>query len=406
MLLFLRTNAPWLGAGALLTFSSSYGQTFFISIFASQIKETFGLSDGQWGLIYTLGTTASAAVMIWAGVLTDRFRVRTLAMFVLPLLALSCVFMAINPVVWLLPAVIFLQRFAGQGMASHIASVAMARWFVASRGKALSIATLGYSIGEALLPMLFVALLAFFDWRFLWGLAAIMALLALPPILSMLHAERTPQSVATDRQTTGMQNRHWTRPEALRHWLFWMLIPVLLGPSTFGTAFLFQQVHFAEIKGWSHVSFVALFPIFTSVGILSMIASGIAIDRFGTTRMLPAIQLPMALGFFVLASVDTLFGAALGMALLGMTTGMNSTVTAAFWAETYGTKHLGAIKAMATAVMVLGSAIGPGLSGGLIDLGLTFDRQLPGFTAFFVVASFTTYLAIRWAEPLRANANV
>ena len=89
-----------------------------------------------------------------------------------------------------------------------------------------------------------------------------------------------------------------------------------------------------------------------------------------------------------------------------MTTGMNSTVTAAFWAETYGTKHLGAIKAMATAVMVLGSAIGPGLSGGLIDLGLTFDRQLPGFTAFFVVASFTTYLAIRWAEPLRANANV
>lgn len=405
MLVFLRTNAPWLGAGVLLTFSSSYGQTFFISIFANQIKETFGLSDGQWGLIYTLGTTASAVVMIWAGILTDRFRVRTLAMFVLPLLALSCLFMAINPVVWLLPAVIFLQRFAGQGMASHIASVAMARWFVVTRGKALSIATLGYSIGEALLPMFFVAMLAFIDWRFLWLLAALLALLALPPILAMLRAERTPQSTANDRQTTGMENRHWTRPQALRHWLFWMLIPILLGPSTFGTAFLFQQVHFAEIKGWSHVSFVALFPIFTSVGILSMIASGIAIDRFGTTRLMPAIQLPMALGFFVLAYVDTLTGAAVGMALLGMTTGMNSTVTAAFWAETYGTKHLGAIKALAAAVMVLGSAIGPGLSGVFIDLGLTFDRQLPGFSVFFVVASITTYFSLRWAAPLRVNAN-
>ena len=64
---FLRSNAPWLGAGALLMFSSSYGQTFFISIFAGEIRAEYGLSDGQWGLIYTLGTTASALLMLWAG---------------------------------------------------------------------------------------------------------------------------------------------------------------------------------------------------------------------------------------------------------------------------------------------------------------------------------------------------
>ena len=59
---FLAENARWLSAGALLTFLSSFGQTFFISIFAGEIREGFDLSHGQWGGIYTIGTSASAVV--------------------------------------------------------------------------------------------------------------------------------------------------------------------------------------------------------------------------------------------------------------------------------------------------------------------------------------------------------
>ncbi|MEM1352923.1 MAG: MFS transporter, partial [Pseudomonadota bacterium] len=50
---FLIDNWVFLLAGFLLTFTSSYGQTYFISIFAGEIKADFGLSDGQWGGIYT-----------------------------------------------------------------------------------------------------------------------------------------------------------------------------------------------------------------------------------------------------------------------------------------------------------------------------------------------------------------
>ena len=70
-LAFLSRNAPWLAAGGLLTFLSSFGQTFFISIFAGEIRADFGLSHGEWGGIYSLGTAASAAMMIWTGALTD-----------------------------------------------------------------------------------------------------------------------------------------------------------------------------------------------------------------------------------------------------------------------------------------------------------------------------------------------
>ena len=106
---FIRENASWLSAGALLTFGSSFGQTYFISLFAGEIKNSFGLTDGAWGGIYTIGTTLSAVTMIWAGVLTDRFRARVLACLVMPGLALTCLAMGANrSTVGLLLVVFFL----------------------------------------------------------------------------------------------------------------------------------------------------------------------------------------------------------------------------------------------------------------------------------------------------------
>ena len=96
ILTFLRDNARWLSAGMLLTFLSSFGQTYFISIFAGEIREVFQISHGQWGGIYAVGTSASAAVMVWAGGLTDHFRVRSLGVVFLVMLAGACLSMAIS----------------------------------------------------------------------------------------------------------------------------------------------------------------------------------------------------------------------------------------------------------------------------------------------------------------------
>ena len=67
--------------------------------------------------------------------------------------------------------------------------------------------------------------------------------------------------------------------------------------------------------------------------------------------------------------------------------GGNATLTPSLWAEFYGTRHLGAIKATAAAAMVLGSAIGPGLTGLLIDAGISFDQQMLGISAYFLSSS-------------------
>lgn len=400
ILAFLRDNAPWLTAGVLLTFLSSFGQTFFISIFAGHIREAFELSHGQWGGIYTLGTSASALVMVWAGGLTDRFRVRVLAPVILILLMLACASMALNTAWWGLIGVIFALRFTGQGMTSHIAVVAMSRWFIATRGKALSVATLGFAAGEAVLPLLFVALMAVFDWRMLWGVAGLVALAGIPLLMLLLRQERTPQSWAQSDQSLGMLGRHWTRNQTIGHFLFWFMIPALLGPAAFNTAFFFHQVHFAEVKAMPHVELVAMFPFYTAVGIGAMVLSGWALDRFGTPRLIPFMQIPMVAAFAIFAYAQTPFALLAGFFFLALTTGFNTTLPNAFWAEFYGTGRIGSIKAMAAAVMVFGSAIGPGVTGALIDLGIGIETQYLLIAGYFVFATVMMAIGVARARPL------
>lgn len=383
---FIRENAPFLATGALLSFLSSFGQTFFIAIFAGDIQAAFGLSHGNWGLLYMIGTGASAVAMVFAGGLADRFRVRSLGVIVAAMLATACLAMAFNASVWLLPFVIFALRFAGQGMMTHTAVVAMARWFVATRGKALAIAGLGFMLGEAALPLTFVWLKTITDWHFLWVCAAIFICAMIPVLIRLLRLERTPQSVTAQNASPGMNGLHWTRHAALRHPLFWALTPAIMFFPAFATAFWFHQVHFAELKGYTHLSLVAVFPIGTGVLAVSSIGYGWLIDRIGAKKILPFYLLPLVLAFSLHWSADHLAWTALAVCLMGLAGGGQSTVLMAIWSEFYGTRHIGSIKAAATAVMVLGSAIGPGLSGWLIDAGIGFEQQMLGYAASFILA--------------------
>ena len=391
---FLIDNRLFLLAGFLLTFTSSFGQTYFISLFAGEIKDTFGLSDGGWGGIYTIGTTLSALTMIWAGALTDRFRVRHLSFWVMAMLALACVAMALVPNGFLLVFVIYALRLMGQGMLSQLGAVAMSRWFIATRGRALSLSSMGFAVGQALLPVVFVGLLLTTDWRNLWLLAAVCVGVMIPVMQVLLRQERTPQSMAGDTQSLGMGGQHWTRAQMLRHPLFYILIPLVLGPSTWGTALFFQQVHLTEVKGWSLVSYVALMPAFTISSIAFTFITGWAIDRFGVKWIVPFQMVPFGISFLVLAYADTIFMAGVGLLIFGVGQGMQGTATSALWAVFYGTRNLGAIKAAAAALMVFGSAIGPGVTGALIDYGVDFPDQMIPIAFYYFAGALMAGLGI------------
>ena len=396
---FIRSNIAWLLAGFILALNSSFGQTFFISIFAGKIQAYFNLSHGDWGSIYMIGTLASAAIMIWAGTSSDIFRARSIGVFVLVGLSLSTLLMALNPTVWLLPFIVFILRFLGQGMLPHISSVSMSRWFVSQRGKALAISNTGYALGEALLPVLFTILMLSYHWQHLWIFASVFCFLMVPLIWILLKNERTPQSLAKEVIAFGMLGKSWSRKQVIRHPLFWFMLPALIGPSTCTTSFFFQQVYFAEIKGWTHLQLVALFPIYTLVAITFNLLSGWALDKFGLDRIIPFYQIPLVFAFILFYFVSTQLGLALGLCFLAISAGANSTLPTAFWAEYYGTKFLGTIKALGTAIMVLGSAIGPGMTGYLIDLGFGIEKQYFIFGIYFMFSTFLMYVGIKVYSP-------
>jgi MFS family permease len=379
--------------------NSSFGQTFFISIFAGKIQSYFNLSHGDWGSIYMIGTLASAIVMVWAGTTSDIYRTRSIGVLVLVGLSLSTLLMALNPAVWLLPVIIFLLRFLGQGMLPHISSVSMSRWFVLQRGKALAISNTGYALGEAFLPVLFTILMLTYHWQHLWIIASLFCFLMVPLIWILLQNERTPQSIAEEVISFGLLGKSWSRKEVLTHPLFWLMLPAIIGPSACSTSFFFQQVYFADVKGWTHLQLVALFPLYTLVAIAFNLISGWALDKFGLDRILPFYQIPMVFAFILFYFVSTQMGLAVGLCFLAISAGANSTLPTAFWAEYYGTQFLGTIKALGTAIMVLGSAIGPGMTGLLIDWGFGIEKQYFIFGLYFLFSTLLMYVGIKIYSP-------
>jgi MFS family permease len=273
-------------------------------------------------------------------------------------------------------------------MMGHIGITAMGRWFRARRGQAVAVAALGYSLGEAVLPAGTVALAAAVGWRAAWGVAAAALVLVFAPIiLWLMNESRRPQGAAQAELATGLGGRHWGRGDVLSHWLFWALVPGLLAPGFIGTAVFFQQVHVSTVKGWPLAAMALGYPVYAGVTVASSLVCGWLSDRFGPVRLLPVYLLPAAAGI-------TLVGAGHGvgswhgmMALLGVTQGASGTLLGALWPTLYGTRHLGAIRALATSSMVFATALGPAVTGLLIDGGISFPEQVWAFALWCAAAS-------------------
>jgi len=376
MIAFLIQNSRWLGTGLLLAFASSFGQTWFISLFAGEIRAAHGLSDGGWGALYTGATLSSAALLLWRGSLADTMPLSRLAPLTALLFAGAAMSMALGHSLWLLAMTVFLLRFCGQGMFTHIALTAMGRWFVATRGRAVSIMGLGHSAGEALLPVPVLLVIGGLGWRGSWLLvAAVIALVVAPVLVMLLARDRVPAGMVGHAGSPGMADRHWRRREVLGHWLFPALVPMLLTPGFIGTVVFFHQAHVAEVKGWTLTAMATAYPVYAGVTVLTSLAAGWACDRFGPDRLLPALTLPMGVAMLLIGPAQGVGGWVLALGILGLTQGMGNAFWGAFLPHVYGTDHLGSLRAVVVAIMVVSTAIGPGLTGLAIDMGIDFPRQ-------------------------------
>ena len=154
--------------GFIFTFFSSFGQSFFLGLFNSSIRNDLSITHGQFGSIYAAATLLSSFFLIWAGKKIDDMNILKFAFIVTLLLSFSCFFFSKITSIIVLFVAIFLMRFSGQGMMSHTATTTISRYFTKSRGKALSTGWVGLSTAEFILPVLMIYLLTITDWRNIW----------------------------------------------------------------------------------------------------------------------------------------------------------------------------------------------------------------------------------------------
>lgn len=382
---FLRRDKRWLSGGFLLFLLSCFGQTFFISLFSADIRTELGLPHGAFGGIYTAATLIGAVLLVRTGQLVDRHPARRVASFAVPLLAVGAAAMAASTHVAALVAALILLRYFGQGLLVHTSFTVMGRWFIAERGRAMSVATLGLNTGEALFPLLVVVLVAAFGWRNVWWLASAVLLVGAAAVVGLFRRERVPPAPAGPRSRSSVPG--WTRAQVLRDRYFYLLLLAVAAPALIGNTVFFHQVYLAELRHWSLEVTASAFAVYAISTVVFNVLGGQLVDRLSALRMVPFFLLPLGGGLLVLGLASAQWSVFVFMALYGVSNGLSLSMFGATWPEVYGVEHLGGIRAVVVAVLVFGSAAGPGVAGLLIDGGIGYPGQIVALGGYCLAAS-------------------
>ena len=362
--------------GFIFTFFSSFGQSFFLGLFNSSIRDTLSITQGQFGSIYATATLLSSFLLIWVGKKIDDINIFKFAFFVTLLLSFSCFFFSKISSVTFLFVAIFLMRFSGQGMMSHTATTTISRYFTKSRGKALSTGWFGLSTAEFILPVLIVYLLTITSWQNIWISVSILVLIFLPvtsyTLIKNLNFDSREEVKETEHKEKDVFQ--WKRIEVLKDYRFYIICLNMLAMPWIATGVFVYQSFITESKDWGTFVIAQSFMVYSILSVVTLLISGFLIDKFTSRKLLIFMNIPLLLSTLVLIFFDSSMTSFIFLGLIGISNGLANVLGSSTWAEIYGVKHIGSIKALSTALMVFSTAFGTALFGLLIDQGYSIEQ--------------------------------
>ena len=361
--------------GFIFTFFSSFGQSYFLGLFNSSIRETLSITHGQFGTIYASATLCSSFLLIWVGKKIDDVNILKFIFFVIILLSFACFFFSKISSVFLLFIAIFLIRFSGQGLMSHTATTTISRYFTKTRGKALSISWFGLSSAEFIMPVLMVYLLTIISWQNLWLIFSITIIIFLPIISFILIENLNLDSRELDNDNIKeVEIKQWKRADVIKDYRFYIISLNMFAVPWIFTGFAVFQSFVQTSKGWGPFIIAQSFMSYSIFSVLTLFLSGYLIDKFTSRKLLIYMNIPLLLSAIVLFFFDIPITAFIFLGLVGISNGFANILGSSTWAELYGVKHLGSIKALTTALMVFATAFGTALFGLLIDIGFSIEE--------------------------------
>ena len=373
--------------GFIFTFFSSFGQSFFLGLFNSSIRDALSITHGQFGSIYASATLLSSLILVWIGKKIDDVNILKFASYVIIFLSVSCfIFSKISSVIFLFIG-IFLMRLAGQGLSSHTATTTISRFFEKNRGRALSTCWLGLSLAEFTLPVLIVFLLTFIEWRDIWLSISILVIIVLPIVSYFLVKDI---KLETREKSNSIEDpkeiRQWKRIEVLKDYRFYIISMSMLAMPWIATGSFVYQSFITTSKEWGPYIIAQSFMAYSIFSVITLFISGFIIDKFSSRRLLIYMNIPLLFSTIVLFSFNAQISSFFFFGLLGITNGLANVLGSSTWAEIYGVKYIGSIKALTTALMVFATAFGTALFGILIDFGFTIE-QIAVVSGLYILTS-------------------
>ena len=360
--------------GFIFTFFSSFGQSFFIGLFNSSIRADLSITHGQFGSIYALATLVSSFSLIWIGKKIDDFALIKFSFFVIFLLFFSSIFFSFINNIYLLLVGIFFLRLSGQGLMSHTATTSISRYFSLNRGKALSVTWLGLSAAEFIMPITIVFFLSIYSWRSIWLSIGLLIIIFLP-LLSFLTIKKIKLSSREEKNVNLKKNNiiSWKRREILLDPKFYLISLVMLALPTINTGVFVYQSFILESKGWGDFVIAKSFMFYAILSVGTLFIAGPLVDKFTSRKLLPYMNIPSLLAMIILFYFDNYFFAYFVLGLMGISNGLANVLGSSTWAEIYGVKYIGSIKALTTSMMVFSTAFGTAIFGIVIDFGYSIE---------------------------------
>jgi len=399
----IKLNFKVIVFGFIFTFFSSFGQSFFIGLFNSSIREDLNISYGQFGAIYASATLLSSISLIWLGRKIDELRLLNFSFMVIILLFLSSLFLSFINSIYLLFIGIFLLRLSGQGLMSHTATTTVSRYFEKSRGKALSTIWLGLSSAEFIMPLTIVFLLSFYSWRNIWVAISIFTILFLP-LISLLTIKNLKISSRED-QDDELENKfknikNWKRKEVLFDPRFYLILMTMLAMPWIATGIFVYQSFITDSKNWGDYIIAQSFMIYSILSVLTLFISGFLVDRFTSRKLIPFMNIPLLIAMFILFAYETYLSSYVFLGLIGISNGLANVLGSSTWAEIYGVRYLGGIKSITTSMMVFSTAFGTAIFGMFIDFGYSIETIALVCFFYIVLANVLIVLFRKKIEPV------
>jgi len=400
--MFKSLNLKIIVFGFIFTFFSSFGQSFFLGIFNSSIRNELLISHGQFGTIYALATLASSFLLIWVGKKIDDINISKFALFVILLLSFSCFFFSRISSLLLLFISIFLMRFSGQGMMSHTATTTISRYFTKSRGKALSSGWFGLSTAEFILPVLMIYLLTITDWRNIWVSISIITIVFLPLISYALVKNINFDS----REVTGSEEfkekniKQWKREEVIKDFRFYIICANMLAMPWIATGTFVYQSFILSSKNWGPYIIAQSFMAYSVLSVITLFVSGFLIDKFTSRKLLIYMNIPLLMAVIVIFYFNNPASSFVFLGLIGISNGFANVLGSSTWAEIYGVKYIGSIKALTTALMVFSTAFGTALFGILIDSGFSIEQISIVAGIYISISLFSLFFIRKRLNPI------